>query len=399
MEPALLIAVTIVVGLALCVLGLFSLAAVRRITDDVRAEAEADRAAAIDAAVSALRAEQGQQLHHTVDTVVSMASSKLGDQLHAGRIVIERERETVSRESAQVRDELKRVADLVTSLQAERAEQTGRLTTGLEQAVAVTRHLQSTTQTLSEALASQKTRGQWGERLAEDVLRAAGFVEGISYTKQRGVAGGGIPDFTFPLPHGREVHMDVKFPLDNYLRWMQAEETDRLAYAKAFKRDVRARVKELADRNYIDAERTVDQVLLFIPNEAVFAFVHEHDPELIDVALGRKVVLCSPTTLFAVLAVIRQAVDNFRVERRSDEILAALAGLRDQWTRYQGEVAKVGRALTTAQRAYEEVDGTRTRQFEKSLDRLEAIRDRATSELDAPPQPSDTGRPALREVV
>ncbi len=395
MTPAVLLSLAIVAVLAVCVLGLVALAALRRLADGIRAEAEADRVAAIEHAITAVRAEQAAQVHHTVDTVVSMASSKLGDQLQAGKMVIERERETVSRDTQQVRVELKRVADLVTSLQSERAEQHGRLATGLEQAVAVTRHLQSTTQTLTEALASQKTRGQWGERLAEDVLRAAGFVEGISYVKQKGVAGGGIPDFTFPLPHGREVHMDVKFPLDNYLRWLQSDGAERDAHAKSFKRDVRARVKELADRNYIDPSRTVDQVLLFIPNEAVFAFVHEHDPELIDVALGRKVVLCSPTTLFAVLAVIRQAVDNFRVERRSDEILAALAGLRDQWLRYQGEVAKVGRALGTAQRAYEEVDGTRTRQFEKSLDRLEAIRDREPAELADPVAP----RPALREVV
>ncbi len=395
MEPAVLLSVVVIAVLVVGMVCVIALAAVRRLTDGLRVEAEADRAAAIEHAVAAVRAEQAAQVHHTVDTVVSMASSKLGDQLHAGKMVIERERETVTRDTQEVRAELKRVADLVTSLQSERAEQHGRLATGLEQAVAVTRHLQSTTQTLTEALASQKTRGQWGERLAEDVLRAAGFVEGVSYVKQKGVEGGGIPDFTFPLPHGREVHMDVKFPLDNYLRWLQSEGADREAHAKGFKRDVRARVKELADRNYIDPTRTVDQVLLFIPNEAVFAFVHEHDPELIDVALGRKVVLCSPTTLFAVLAVIRQAVDNFRVERRSDEILAALAGLRDQWVRYQGEVAKVGRALTTAQRAYEEVDGTRTRQFEKSLDRLEAIRDREPAELNEP----GPARPALREVV
>ena len=61
-----------------------------------------------------------------------------------------------------------------------------------------------TTQGLREALSSTKARGQWGERMAEDVLQLAGFVEGIQYRKQVSVDGGsGIPDFTFLLPRRR----------------------------------------------------------------------------------------------------------------------------------------------------------------------------------------------------
>ena len=153
---------------------------------------------------------------------------------------------------------------------------------------------------------------------AEDVLAAAGFIENVNYEKQRKLATGGIPDYTFRLPQGHVVHMDVKFPIDNYLRWLDCAESDRGRLAKAFQRDVRDRVKELGGRCYVDPETTVDYLLLFVPNESVYGFLHEHDPDLIDNALAQKVVLCSPTSLFAVLAVIRQAVDAFLVERRSE---------------------------------------------------------------------------------
>ena len=73
---------------------------------------------------------------------------------------------------------------------------------------------------------------------------------------------------------------------------------------------------------------SVDYVLLFLPNETLTGFIHEHDPDLVDDALGQKVVLCSPLTLFALLGVIRQAFDNFMVEQTSDEILSLLGALR-----------------------------------------------------------------------
>src|SRR4029453_6992756 len=131
----------------------------------------------------------------------------------------------------------------------------------------------------------------------------------VSYRKQTGIAGGSIPDVTFLMPGDRVLHMDVKFPVDNYLRHLEATtDAERDSYAKAFLRDVRGRVKELAGRTgYIDADTTLDQVLLFIPNGRGWAFTHGRDAELTDVAPRQKVVLCSPVSLFAVLAVIRQA--------------------------------------------------------------------------------------------
>lgn len=343
-----------------------------RAADDAVRAAEEMSARAVDV----LRAEQQHNLREAVDTVISVASSKLGDQLAAGKMVIDRERDSVADQVTSVGDELKRVADLVAVLQKERAEQTGQLSSGLEQAMRVTTALADTTQSLQQALASPKSRGQWGERMAEDVLRAAGFLEGTSYHRQTKLPTGGVPDYTFPLPTGHVVNMDVKFPVDNYLRWLEADSDEaRKRFGSAFRRDVRDRVKELTERSYIDPAITVDYLLLFVPNESVYGFLHEHDSDLIDFALARKVVLCSPTTLFAVLAVIRHAVDNFMVEQRSQDILGALGELRAQWERWDEPVEKMRRGLESAQRAYDDLAGPRKRAFERQLEKLEAFRD------------------------
>ena len=83
-------------------------------------------------------------------------------------------------------------------------------------------------------------------------------------------------------------------------------------------------------------------MLLFIPNEAVYAFIQEQDRSILDDALRNKVVFCSPLTLFAVLAVIRQAVDNFRLSQTTQEILDPAPGASrssgrsssTRWTRW-----------------------------------------------------------------
>jgi DNA recombination protein RmuC len=211
--------------------------------------------------------------------------------------------------------------------------------------------------------------------MADDVLRLAGMVEGVTYRKQTGIAGGSIPDVTFLLPGGRHLHMDVKFPVDNYLRHLEATtDGERDTSAKAFLRDVRNRVKELSGRGYIDADSTLDEVLLFIPNESVWAFIHEQDPQLIDVALGQKVVLCSPVSLFAVLAVIRQAVEQTRLARTSDEILQCLSAFRQQWTKYADAVDAVEKRFASVQKSFDDLTGTRRRMLERQLDRVEDLR-------------------------
>jgi DNA recombination protein RmuC len=321
----------------------------RVVTVQLRAQSAAERDATVRAAL---------------ESSMGVADHQLGQRSDA-----------IGRQLTDMGGELRRVSDLVSNLQRDRAEQHGQVVAGLEQTLRTTSELATTTQALRHALASPKSRGQWGERMADDVLRAAGLIDGISYTKQTATASGTVPDFTFLLPRGTCLHMDVKFPIDNYLRHLEATtDAERVATRAAFLRDVRNRVKELAGRGYADPSTTVGYLLLFIPNEAVYSFIHEHDSALADVALAQKVVLCSPFTLFAVLGIVRQSVDTFHLQRASNEILDALGSFSDQWDRFSEQVDKLGKHLGTAVGTYEELSGTRRRQLEKRLDEIEAIR-------------------------
>jgi DNA recombination protein RmuC len=295
--------------------------------------------------------------------------------------------------------ELQQVRTLVAQLQKERAQQHGQFVESLAAATRQQKVLGETTQHLREALASPQTRGQWGERMAEDVLRSAGMREGINYRKQRVIDGGTRPDFTFLLPDDRFLHMDVKFPVTNYLRHLEAPtEIEAAALKDRFLHDVRDRVKELSGRGYADTDATVGYLLLFIPNESVYGFIHENDATLLDDALAQKVVLCSPTTLFAVLAVVRQAMDTFAVERATEEILECLAGFGLQWQKFSGQIDKVERHIATLTNSFSELSGTRRRQLERQLDRIEDVRSRSGVD-DETPVLGPPSSPVLRDVT
>lgn len=273
--------------------------------------------------------------------------------------------------------ELGRVTDLLKEFETQRGAKLDVLSGVLAQQREGIAELTQTTQGLREALSSSKARGQWGERMAEDVLQLAGFVEGIQYRKQVSVEGGtGIPDFTFMLPRGVVLYMDVKFPLDNYLRYLDAgSELESRRHRDDFLRDVRAKVKELAARGYTSSDaETVDCVLLFIPNEQLYGFIQEHDGSVLEDALGHKIVMCSPLTLFAVLAVVRQAVDSFRLERTTSEILDVLGSFSKQWEAFGTQMDTLGKRLESTTSAFDQLTGPRRRQLERQLDRIEDLR-------------------------
>jgi DNA recombination protein RmuC len=315
----------------------------------------------------------------------------IGDLLDVNRALLEQERARgtaeldgtrtlIDHQLANVATELQRVGALVHELESDRRQSFGVLASELRRQHEGLRTLTETTQRLRDALGSSQARGQWGERMAEDVLRLAGFLEGVNYVRQTPLPSatgrGGRPDFTFLLPNDLVLHMDVKFPLDNYARYLDATSpADRNQLREQFLRDVRGRVRELVGRGYLDdTQTTVDCLLLFIPNEQVYAFVHEHDPALLDEALSHKIVLCSPLTLYAVLAVVRQSVDNFRLERTSGEILHLLGTFSKQWEKYVAALDTVQRRFDAVARDYEHLMTTRHRALQRPLDQIELLR-------------------------
>lgn len=348
---------------------------VREAVDDalaqLREQSGAERDAAVRAALEQAAVLQREQVGATAQQLQQASTADLASK----KDVIDSRLQQVH---AEMRAELDKLGQVVASLSEASAQKFGQVDQSLRSHAEITQTLAESARTLREAIASPTARGQWGERMAEDVLRLAGFVENVNYVKQTQVEGGtGRPDFTFPLPKGHELYMDVKFPMAAYLRYLDAgTDAERQAHRDAFLRDVRARVRELAKRDYANAgsRSSVDYVLLFLPNEQLTGFIHEHDAGLLDDAMRERVVLCSPLTLFAFLGVIRQAFDNFMIEQTSDEILALMGTFSVQWKKYNEALDKVKTKFDQLDRSFEELVGPRRRQLEKPLRQLDAVR-------------------------
>ncbi|MGH9138811.1 MAG: DNA recombination protein RmuC [Acidimicrobiales bacterium] len=321
---------------------------------------------------------------------VDAVDQQVERRLAAGSREVDVRNQAIQQQMADVSSHLRHVTDLVARFQADGAAQRGELMARIQETRHVTEVLARSTEGLQRALANPQARGQWGERMADDVLRAAGFIEGVNYRKQHTLPDGSRPDVTFLLPDDRLLHMDVKFPLAAYLRWCEAgTDKERASAVAEFLRDARHRVKELAKPSYAD-DSTVGFVLLFIPNESVYGFIHTHDGRFADEAIARRVVLCSPFTLFAVLGVIRQAVDAMALQRGADEILDVLGGFSHQWDQFTDKLDALGRNLQTVQNSYDALNGPRRRQLERQLDRVDDIKRQRG--LD-PPEPGVSSAP------
>ena len=210
--------------------------------------------------------------------------------------------------------------------------------------------------------------------MVEDILNFIGLTEGVNF-KQQTQAGKDRPDFTFFLPDEKIINMDVKFPLSHYEKYIEANtETEKESEKKAFLKDVRNRIKEVSDRSYIDPEGgTVDYVLLFIPNESIYSFLNQEDGKLIDFSLEKKIILCSPITLYAVLSLIRQAVSNFAMEQRAGEMQELVGIFRKQWEQFKSKIDAMSKSLGALTNHYEDLKGPRLRELEKPMEKISEL--------------------------
>lgn len=312
-----------------------------------------------------------RQMRETFSALAAEAldanAKRLGEQTGAA---LESKKALIDQAVKSMNDRLEQVRQFLQKIEAERKEDFGSLGSSVAS-------LTITAGKLHEMLASTKRRGAWGERMAEDVLRLAGLVEGINYHKQSSEqAESGRPDFTFLLPNNLKVNMDVKFPLERYRDYLDSETDEQRGEAlKGLVADVRNHIRTVAGRGYIDPKApTVPYVIVFIASEQVYCLVMESDRDLIDEALKQKVVLTSPLTLYAMLAVMRQAAENANLMKTADEVITLLGQFDKQWQLYNEELDRLGQRIDSAAKQFELVRNRRSNALQKPLDKIDDLR-------------------------
>jgi DNA recombination protein RmuC len=328
--------------------------------------------------------DENKILQQLKESFQSLSFETLSEQKKIGEQTLEEKKKLIDQQLDAMRQELNKVQSYIINFDKNSKANFESLIKHLQLNVETTGKLQEVTGQLKEVLKSSKARGQWGERMAEDILALAGFIENINYIKQKAASSGTKPDFTFILPKGKKVNMDVKFPFDNYLAYIETKsDAEKEIYRKKFISDVREKIKQVTSKDYINSEdNTVDYVILFIPNEQIYAFINEIDNTIIDEAIKKKVIVCSPFTLYAILAVIRQALENFSMEQAAKEILYLMEKFYKQWEMFVGAFDTLGKSIEDVNKKYNDLVTTRKNQLERPLKEIENLRKQKSIDAD-----------------
>jgi len=321
-----------------------------------------------------LRGQIRQEVKGNQEQFLQLARQQFESEQNKAATELETRKQAVENSVSGLKEQLDQYQKLLRELERDRSQKYGNLENELKNTSLSTAKLQETTNNLNSILGNNQKRGQWGERMAEDIIRYAGLVEGVNYRKQTKLDTTTTkPDYTFLLPDDHKINMDVKFPLDNYQNMISAEtQTEQEKYCKDFERNVKGRIKEIQNRDYINpAENTLDFVLLFIPNEQIFGFILEKMPNLIDEALKQKVTLCSPLTLYAMLSVIRQAFENFRYEKDLKKIILVIDQFAKIFERCKVRFEDIGKFIGKLEGVYADVKNKSFKQLDGKIKQID----------------------------
>lgn len=303
-------------------------------------------------------------LSKAIDTLINVANEKLSDKNMQIQTDLSNKKDSIEKMVKQVLDQL-------SSVEKERIGSFNGLKEAIEQTSKITKELSTTTEGLKRTLSSDRMRGAFGEKVAEDLLKQSGFVIGTNYSKQE-TFGEGRPDFTIYLPDKTKINVDAKFPYTNILKMSETDNADQKAqFLKAFEGDIKRKISDVSSRNYINPEEnTVDFVVVFIPNEMIFSFIYEKFPNILEEAFAKKIIFAGPFSFIAILRMVNQAYENFRYQKNIQNIITQIKIFNTEFENYNQEFIKFGDRIDSLQKQYNTVSITRTNKLQKVIDKI-----------------------------
>jgi DNA recombination protein RmuC len=298
--------------------------------------------------------------------------------------VLETDKEAIFKDNKHSKEVIERlVTDLKTeidarqkeirSLEQDRNTKFGEITRAISEHRKITEALSVSTQSLAQILSNNQVRGQWGERIIEDILQSAGLIESIHYERQKALSkNGSIPDITLLLPNKRKVAIDVKFPYAQVQLMVNAPDAaTKRNYLKLFEKDVKEKILQLDKRGYINLEAgTLDYAILFVPNEQLFSYINQQFPHLIDEAMNKKIMIVSPFTFLIVARTVMEAYRNFMIENNLRTIIDHINHFVTEWDRFKLDFDKFDVSLAKLRDHFDQIHTTRYKQMDLRLRRV-----------------------------
>ena len=176
------------------------------------------------------------------------------------------------------------------------------------------------------------------------------------------------PDCVITIPGSRRLIVDSKAPIESYLDALKStDEKEREESLSEHLKKVRSHIDQLSKKDYSSRfssnEQVVDGVILFIPIEGALSMALERDPDLLEYAFSKNIVLTFPTSLLAILKGLAMTIQQAEIAKNIDEIQTNAVELYKRFSRFTDRFNSVGINITRLNKSFNDAVGT----YERSL--------------------------------
>ncbi len=306
---------------------------------------------------------------------------------------------------APVETTLKRYEEGLQRVEKERIDQYSGLKAVVEQVREGQGRVRDETRSLVNALrSSPKARGRWGEQSLKNVLEQAGLSPHADFRTEVSVDtddGRLRPDVIVNLPGGRKLVIDAKCSLNAFLDASEEVDDDRRkAHMLAHVASIRTHAQQLGSKAYwAQFDDSADYVVMYIPGEHFLTAALEQDEGLWEWAFERKVLLATPTNLVAIARTVASVWKQEKLTEAADEIASLGKELHSRLATMAQHMERVGKNLSTANSAYNQMVGSFESQVFTQARRFETLGAGSAKELPVPPMVEASPRPLTKLVA
>ncbi len=294
-----------------------------------------------------------RSLRANSDTFLKLAEQNLGTQQQRAKAELSEREKAVESLVKPIREALEASHKQIADLEKARSEAYGGIKHQLEAMQLSQQSLTQETQNLVKALRRPEVRGQWGEITLRRLVELAGMVEHCDFVEQvHTVSDGQIirPDMIVNMPDQRQLVVDVKTPLDAYLQAAEAQDdAQRKLGLERHAKNVRAHIRMLSTKAYWEQfEESPEFVILFIPGDQFLSAALGEEPDLIEYALSRQIILATPTSFVALLKAVAYGWRQLALADNAREIRILAEELYGRLATFVTHMNRVGRQLSSS---------------------------------------------------
>lgn len=227
---------------------------------------------------------------------------------------------------------------------------------------------------LQKILDDKKRRGIFGEVKLESILVSVFGEKRELYDVQYPLENGGkrfVVDAIVKTPQMGIIPIDSKFPLENYIRVIQADESEKPRFESLFKANLKKHIDDISNK-YIVRGKTSDMAVMFLPAEAIFAYVNAYCGDVIEYARRKGVWIASPTTLMALLATIQVVVRDIKTKKQAKKIQEELLKLSKNFSLYRQRWEKLLKDIDKLHKDANDV-GITTKKISEQFNKIEKV--------------------------